>query len=171
MAVWRSSFFFCLCTVHNLWLHSSGCIIKDDLNKGTVFLFVVFLSLVFQQWASWVSKQAILNFSLFFILLLSKMQELGKWDNKRNTLCKLITIYIMLYARNMEIDHIIYGRLRLPHSVPITYKDLFPPPLPSQPNWHNVHHSHRPNPHQTGSPTKGFPAWVLWLGGKSFLVD
>ena len=62
---------------------------------------------------------------LFFLSLLNKNQQLGNWGNKRNPLCKLSCICIMSYARNMQMKRIIYERLCLSHSVPITYKEFF----------------------------------------------
>lgn len=45
----------------------------------------------------------------------------------QNPLCKALRIYIMPYDMNMQMIHIIYERLRLAPSVPITYKDFSPP--------------------------------------------
>lgn len=61
------------------------------------------------------------------------------------TLCKSFSIYIMSYDRNMQMNHIIYERLCLPPSAPITYKEFPPPPHPpshlsSQLYWQDMHH-------------------------------
>lgn len=84
-----------------------------------------------------------------------------------------ITKYLHnVLRRDMQMTHIIYERLCLPPSAPITYKEFPPPPprLSSEPNWHNLHY----RDHTLGDrsrPQRGLLAWVLWLGGKSYLAD
>lgn len=43
------------------------------------------------------------------------------------TLCKSPSIYLMSYDRSMQMNHIIYERLCLRPSAPITYKESLPP--------------------------------------------
>lgn len=110
-------------------------------------------------------------FHTLFFLLLNKKQQLGNWGNKRNPLCKLISICIMSYARNMQMNRIIYERLRLSHSVPITYKECFSSSsLLSKLARHAPHSQTRPtlnkHTHKKGL-LAGYYDWV----GKTCLAD
>lgn len=101
-----------------------------------------------------------------FFVLLNKKEQLG---NKRNSLCKLPYICIMSYSKHMQMKCIIYERLCLSHSVPITYKEI--PPLLlsvvlSKLAWHAPHSQTRPTKQAL---TKGLASWAPWLGGKKNL--
>lgn len=74
------------------------------------------------------------------------------------TLCKYLRIYIMSYDRNMQMSHIIYERLCLSPSAPITYKEFPPPPPPPHifpSNYTGTTCTTETIPSRSCTPTKG----------------
>lgn len=95
-----------------------------------------------------------MEFPLFIVsLFLCNKNQLR--TNMQKSLCKLLSIYIMPYDRNMQMTHVIYGYLQ---------RVFLPPPIrSSHPNWHDMYHGDQTHVNRHAHKKGCWPGYYGWV--------